>query len=339
MNLKKTLFLSSLMMGSMISISSNTWLGIWMGLEMNLLSFIPLMVNEKNLMMNESSIKYFIVQVVASAMLLFSILMIVMKIPVGWEKEGMIPSMMISSSLLIKVGAAPFHLWFPEVMKTSSWINCMILMTWQKIAPMVVLSYCIGKTMFTLATSVSSIILGAIGGLYQTSIRQVMAYSSISHLGWMISSMLISELMWEFYFIIYSTLSSVMVLMFNQSKLYNIGQLFTLSSYSIESKFIIIISMLSLGGMPPLLGFLPKWLIVQTMLENGMTSTVSIMVILTSINIYYYMRISFASIILNSNESMWSANIKPKTFKVVIPMMAIISSLGLVSTTSLISYF
>uniref|UniRef100_E1ABS4 NADH-ubiquinone oxidoreductase chain 2 n=1 Tax=Mekongiana xiangchengensis TaxID=868576 RepID=E1ABS4_9ORTH len=337
MNLNKHLFLSSMMMGSMLSISSNSWFGVWMGLEKDLLSFIPLMVNEKNMMINESSMKYFILQVMAPTMLLFSILMILMKIPVGWEKEEMMPSMMISSSLLIKTGAAPFQFWFPEVMKPSSWINCLIVMTWQKIALMMVMSYCIENPQFISSFSILSIFIGAIGGLNQTSLRQIMVYSSISHLGWLIGSMMVSETLWELYFTIYSTLSSIMILLFNQSNLFIINQMFMLSSYSMEYKFIMILSMMSLGGLPPFLGFLPKWLIIQLTVENSMTLMISTMVILTAINFYYYMQMKFSSIILNNKETPWSMDIQTWKFKIILPMMVMISNLCLISTSSLIS--
>nr|QDP18017.1 NADH dehydrogenase subunit 2 [Sphenacris crassicornis] len=336
MNLSKLLFLSSLMMGSLISISSNSWFGVWMGLEMNLLSFIPLMVNDKNLMINESSIKYFIVQALASTMLLFSILVIMLKLPMmSWGKNA-IPSMMVNSSLMIKMGVAPFHFWFPEVMKTSSWTNCLILMTWQKIAPMMVLSYCIEMKMFIAIIVISSIAIGAMGGLNQTSLSQIMAYSSINHIGWMIGSMLINETLWEFYFIVYSTLSLILVFIFNSSNLSFINQIFMSTKNKTEIKFMMMTSLLSLGGLPPFLGFLPKWMIIQMMLENNMITLISTMTILTTITLYFYMRVSFTSLILTNSELSWSTDIKTREFKIVMPTMIMISSLGLILTSSLI---
>nr|YP_009024067.1 NADH dehydrogenase subunit 2 [Mekongiella kingdoni]ADZ56300.1 NADH dehydrogenase subunit 2 [Mekongiella kingdoni] len=334
-NLNKLLFLSSTMAGSMISISSNSWFGVWMGLEINLLSFIPLMVNDKNPMINESSIKYFIVQAVASAMLLFSILVIMLSFPMGGEKK-LVPSMMINSSLLIKIGATPFHFWFPEVMKASSWKNCLGLSTWQKMAPMMGMSYCIESKLFITSIVISSIFMGAMGGLNQTSLRQIMAYSSISHLGWMISSMMISETMWEMYFLIYVILSAIMTIFFNQSNLFFVNQIFMSSSGKTEIKFFMILSLLSLGGLPPFLGFLPKWMIIQMMVENSMTLLVATMVMLTTITLYYYIRISFTSMVLANSETSWSIDIKSWKSKITLLTMVMISSLGLISTTSLI---
>nr|QNJ59961.1 NADH dehydrogenase subunit 2 [Aidemona azteca] len=337
-NSTKLLFLSTLMMGTILSISSNSWFGVWMGLEINLLSFIPMLANNKNTMMNESSIKYFIVQAMASTMLLFSILLIQMKYPMSWESE-LIPSMMISSSLLLKIGAAPFHFWFPEVMGASSWINCLTLMTWQKIAPMMVLSYCIQLSTFMFTITIFSIIIGALGGLNQTSLRQLLAYSSISHLGWMISSLVVSENVWELYFIIYSLLSLIMVLLFKQMNLFFLNQIYTSTNMKTEIKFIMFLSLLSLGGLPPFLGFLPKWIVMQSLIENNMTIMMTIMIMLTTITLYYYMRISFSALILSYSENSWSMMNIPSKKSFILPMTVMISTLGLMLTSMFISLY
>nr|WSP02121.1 NADH dehydrogenase subunit 2 [Gesonula punctifrons] len=334
-NSNKLLFLSTLLMGTILSISSNSWFGVWMGLEINLLSFIPLLSNNKNMMVNESSIKYFIVQALASTMLLLSILMIQMKYPMNWEKE-LIPMMMISSSLLLKIGAAPFHFWFPEIMGASTWINCIILMTWQKIAPMMILSYCIKMSTFFFSIIILSIFIGAIGGLNQTSLRQIMAYSSISHLGWMISSLIVSEKNWELYFIIYSTLSVILVMMFKKMNIFMINQIYLNSNMSPEIKYIMMLTLLSIGGLPPFLGFLPKWLVIQSLIEMGLSTVTIIMVVLTTITLYYYMRISFSSLIMSYTENSWFMEIKPKKMNSMLMMATMISSMGLLLTSSLI---
>nr|YP_009740771.1 NADH dehydrogenase subunit 2 [Sinopodisma wudangshanensis]QID03759.1 NADH dehydrogenase subunit 2 [Sinopodisma wudangshanensis] len=334
-NSTKLLFLSTLMMGTILSISSNSWFGVWMGLEINLLSFIPMLANNKNMMMNESSIKYFVVQAMASTMLLFSILFIQMKYPMSWEME-LIPSMMVSSSLLLKIGAAPFHFWFPEVMGTSTWINCLTLMTWQKIAPMMVLSYCIQLSTFMFIITISSIIIGALGGLNQTSLRQILAYSSISHLGWMISSLTVSENVWEMYFIIYSLLSVIMVLLFKKMNLFFLNQIYSSTNMKTEIKFMMFLSLLSLGGLPPFLGFLPKWIVMQSLVENNLTILMTIMVMLTMITLYYYMRISFSALIMSYSENSWSMTNKFNKTSFTLTMTVMISTLGLMSTSILV---
>nr|AAZ04137.1 NADH dehydrogenase subunit 2 [Oxya chinensis] len=334
-NSTKLLFLSTLLMGTILSISSNSWFGIWMGLEINLLSFIPMLTNNKNSMINESPIKYFIIQAMASTMLLFSIILIQLKY-MSWEKE-IIPSMLISSSLLLKIGAAPFHFWFPEVMGTSEWLNCFMLMTWQKIAPMMILSYCIQLTNFIFIIVILSIIIGAMGGLNQTSLRHLLAYSSISHLGWMISAMISSENIWEIYFIIYSLMSLILVFMFKQAKLFFLNQIYTASNMKTEIKFMMFLSLLSIGGLPPFIGFLPKWMVMQSLMEMNMTSLMVIMVMLTMVTLYYYLRISFSALIMSYSENSWSFNFMSNKFNfTLLSMTVMISTMGLMSTSTLI---
>nr|YP_009364875.1 NADH dehydrogenase subunit 2 [Aiolopus thalassinus]ARJ31497.1 NADH dehydrogenase subunit 2 [Aiolopus thalassinus] len=337
-NSMKLLFLSSLMMGTILSISSNSWMGIWMGLEINLLSIIPMLTDNNNKMINESSIKYFIIQAMASTMLLMSILLIQMKFSMWWEEEN-IPSMMIMSSMLMKIGAAPFHFWLPEVMSSSSWMNCLLLMTWQKIAPMVVMSYCIKMSIFTFMVITLSIIVGAIGGLNQTSLRQIMAYSSISHLGWMISSMIISENVWELYFYIYVVLNTIMIMTFKMMNLFFLNQLYLNNNMKMEIKFMMILSLLSLGGMPPMLGFLPKWIVIQSLIDNNMTTMMLIMIALTTITLYYYMRISFSAIIMSYNENSWMMSMKGKKTSMIMPIMSIMSTMGLICTSSILLFY
>nr|YP_009024041.1 NADH dehydrogenase subunit 2 [Pacris xizangensis]ADZ56248.1 NADH dehydrogenase subunit 2 [Pacris xizangensis] len=338
-NNKKLLFLSTLMMGTIVSISSNSWLGVWMGLEINLLSLIPMLTNNKNEMMNESAIKYFIVQAMASTMLLFSILLIQIKYnTISWEKQ-MIPSMMIESSLLLKIGAAPFHFWFPEVMGVSSWINCLILMTWQKIAPLMILSYCIQLSIFIFLVNILSIFIGAMGGLNQTSLRLILAYSSISHLGWMIGSLIVSENVWELYFLIYTLLSLIMILLFKSMNLFMLNQIYSANSVKTEIKFMMFLSLLSLGGMPPFIGFLPKWIVIQLLIENNMTTLMTAMVVLTTITLYYYLRISFSALILSYTENSWSSGIKNEKMMTVLTTMVMFSTMGLICSSNLISFY
>nr|YP_010040989.1 NADH dehydrogenase subunit 2 [Eclipophleps carinata]QOZ41923.1 NADH dehydrogenase subunit 2 [Eclipophleps carinata] len=337
-NSTKLLFLSMLLMGTILSISSNSWFGVWMGLEINLLSITPMLANSMNMMMNESAIKYFIVQAMASTMLLFSILLIQMKYMIWWNNQ-MVPLMMVWSGLLLKIGAAPFHFWFPEVMGASSWINCLILMTWQKIAPMLVLSYCVKSTMFIFLINILSISIGAMGGLNQTSLRKILAYSSISHLGWMVGSLVVSENVWELYFVIYSLLSLILVFMFKSMNLFSLNQIYSTNNMKTEIKFTMFLSLLSLGGLPPFLGFLPKWIVIQLLIENNMITLMTIMVVLTTITLYYYLRISFSALILSYTENSWSTSIKTEKMMLILPFLVTISTMGLTCSSNLISLY
>nr|YP_010725879.1 NADH dehydrogenase subunit 2 [Nihonogomphus lieftincki]WDY83481.1 NADH dehydrogenase subunit 2 [Nihonogomphus lieftincki] len=300
LNISSLLFLMSLMTGTLISISSSTWIGTWMGLEMNLLSFIPLMSKNKTPYENESSMKYFLVQAIASILFLLSILLASM---MDFDYTEYMNYLM-SSALLMKMGAAPFHFWFPGVMEGLNWMNCLILMTWQKIAPFIILSYKLNMSLFFIVIIILCVIVGSIGGLNQISLRKLMAYSSISHLGWMISAMLISTNYWIMYFIIYVLLNMAVTYIFNNQSLFQLSQTYYNNSDTMI-KFSMFISMLSLGGLPPFLGFLPKWIVIQNMVIMNYILLVLIMVMTTLITLYFYLRVMFGAFMFMNQDTTW----------------------------------
>nr|UPX88434.1 NADH dehydrogenase subunit 2 [Exorista larvarum] len=335
-NSSKIMFLSILMMGTLISISANSWLSTWMGLEINLLSFIPLMSDNK-LMSSESSLKYFLIQALASSVLLFSIILFLLnsnKINSNYLME-----MMIFSSLLLKSGSAPFHFWFPNVMEGLSWMNALILMTWQKIAPLMLISYIIYKPLMIISIILSSMI-GALGGLNQTSLRKLMAYSSINHLSWMLSAMYMSNILWMIYFLFYSFLTFMMIFLFNMFKISHMNQLFSLFFYSKSMKFFLFFNLLSLGGLPPFLGFFPKWMVIQSLTINNQLFLLMIMILMTLITLYFYIRLTYSAFMLNYYENNWMNNSTYKSMNMKIFMMfSFISSFSLFLITSLYFLF
>nr|UQJ73499.1 NADH dehydrogenase subunit 2 [Diamesa sp. 1XL] len=304
-NSYKLLFFITLMSGTLITISSTSWFGAWMGLEINLLSFIPLMMNTNNLLSSEASLKYFLTQALASSILLFGVIFFFMLS--NWSNPSLInyTNLLIASSLLLKSGAAPFHFWFPSVMEGLSWNNSLILMTWQKIAPMIILSYCLNNNFFIIVI-VLSIFIGSLGGLNQTSLRKLMAFSSINHLGWMVAGMMNSENLWMIYFMFYGFLSMAIIFMFNNFKLFNINQMFGLFNSNSIVKFLMFLSLLSLGGLPPFMGFLPKWLIIESLISLNMFFLLTLMVTFTLITLFFYLRICYAAFLLNHNENNWT---------------------------------
>nr|YP_010728489.1 NADH dehydrogenase subunit 2 [Polypedilum heberti]WEF49730.1 NADH dehydrogenase subunit 2 [Polypedilum heberti] len=306
-NSYKMLFMTMLFLGTLISICSSSWFSVWMGLEINLLSFIPLMMKMNNLYSSESSLKYFLTQALASSVLLFFIIMFSMLTLKYMYKFNSIMNIIFSSCFMMKVGMAPFHFWFPIVMEGLNWINNLLLMTWQKIAPIIMLSYCMNFYFFIFSILLS-IIIGSINGLNQTSLRKLMAYSSISHLSWMLMGILNNQNIWMIYFIFYCFLSLSIVLIFNNFKFFNLNQIFSFLNFKNLIKTIIFIPFLSLGGLPPFLGFFPKWIIIEYMVSMNYMFLLILLLYFTLITLYFYLRISYSSFLLNYNEMNWNFN-------------------------------
>nr|YP_010263720.1 NADH dehydrogenase subunit 2 [Oyamia seminigra]UIX54775.1 NADH dehydrogenase subunit 2 [Oyamia seminigra] len=341
-NPTKLLFLCTLISGSIISISSNSWFGAWIGLEINLLSFIPLMTNSSNLLSTEASLKYFLTQALASATLLFTVVFaaLMYSYPNSLISPNLFLNTLINSSLLLKMGAAPFHFWFTGVMEGLSWMNGFLLLTWQKIAPLMLLSYNLSLNMFTVFVIISSIMIGSLGGLNQTSLRKIMAYSSINHLGWLTSAMIMSESIWNTYFITYSFLTATIIFMLNTYKISHLNQAFSLNSLSPVIKFSLFSSLLSLGGLPPFLGFMPKWMVIQNLTETDMKITAVIMVVMTLLTLFYYLQVSFSAFTLTYTENLWNTPTTTMNFSFYWTIiLTSISTLGLLICSMIFHIF
>nr|AVN67624.1 NADH dehydrogenase subunit 2 [Paratemnopteryx couloniana] len=333
------LFLMTLISGIMISISSNSWLGAWMGLEINLLSFIPIMSSNENIYTTEASLKYFLIQALASSVLLFSIISKVLMENMFSMFSSTLNSIILMTPLLLKSGAAPFHWWFPSVMEGLTWMNCFILMTIQKLTPLILISYEIKITIFSIIIIISSILIGAIGGYNQTSIRKILTYSSINHMGWMLSAMLMGQNFWMMYFVIYSLLTLTIIMIINPFQISFINQTFLMNNNKPTMNFLLFSSLLSLGGLPPFLGFLPKWIIIQIMADNNMYTLITIMTVMSLVTLYYYLRISYSSFIILHAEPSWNIQMyNAKTFNLTI-LMSTMSLMGLIMCTTVYSIF
>nr|YP_010326934.1 NADH dehydrogenase subunit 2 [Actinotia intermediata]UNP54186.1 NADH dehydrogenase subunit 2 [Actinotia intermediata] len=328
-NSNKMFFLFILFFSTLISISSNSWFGCWIGLEINLLSFIPLISNSNNLLATEASLKYFLTQSIASINFLFTILikMIFMK---NFEMDNFI-SIMMNSSMLMKMGSTPFHFWFPNIIEGLSWFNSFILMTWQKITPMIILSYYLNKN-FIIIIILMNIIIGAIGGLNQTSLRKLMAFSSINNLGWMISSIMISETLWFFYIFMYSFMISMMCFLFYILNMYFINQMF-INNMNFFIKINLLINFLSLGGLPPFIGFFPKWIIINFLINNKMYLLVFIFIMMSLVMLFFYIRITYSAFMFNYIKMKWFKIFIKNNYFLMINFFSFISISGMIIST------
>nr|URH16489.1 NADH dehydrogenase subunit 2 [Neotermes castaneus] len=304
-NPTKILLSTTLIGGILISISSNSWLGAWMGLEVNLMSFIPLMSSQENIYTTEASLKYFIIQALASSTLLFLVMMKALSSQ-DMPLNGEMYEYAIMVPLLLKMGAAPTHWWFPSVMEGLSWTNCLLMMTVQKAAPMMLISYLMKMNVLTSSFILASVIVGALGGMNQTSLRKMLTYSSINHTGWMLAASTGGDNLWVLYFMIYSLLTSTVTTITKSFNISFINQVITANSKTTIS-FMLFTALLSLGGLPPFIGFLPKWIVIQTMITNNlMTFIMTTMVVMSLVTLYYYLRMCYSSFMILHSEVKWS---------------------------------
>nr|ATN23491.1 NADH dehydrogenase subunit 2 [Lema sp. EMHAU-15071010] len=299
-NFNKLLFFMTMMFGIILAISSYSWLGIWMGLEINLLSILPLMANSNNIYPSESALKYFISQVISSIFLLFSLILMMKTFELLINKTLYL-EILFDSALLTKMGAAPFHFWFPEVMEGLNWSMNLIMLTIQKIAPMIILMY-FCNYYFIILIILTSAMISSFLGLNQFSLRKIMAYSSINHLAWMLSALMYSNMLWLMYFIIYSISTLSIVMIFNKLNIYITKQLYNICEINKSLMILIILIFFSLGGIPPLLGFLPKWFIIMNLINYNQYLISFMLILFTLIVFSFYLRLILLPLIFSKNE-------------------------------------
>nr|UGS80204.1 NADH dehydrogenase subunit 2 [Dagualachesilloides caliensis] len=319
------LFISMTFISTLISISSSSWISVWMGMEINMISFIPLMIVTKNIFSNESALKYFLIQASSSALFLMTSLLnsfFMINMTNFYMNSSIMHMMMVP--LMIKLGAAPFHQWFINIIQGLSWMTSYFLMTWQKIAPIFILTYIYNKNMLIILFIIMSVFIGSIGGLSQVFLKKILAFSSVNHLGWMLSAIMISKNILYSYILFYMfTNAFVMYLFF----INNINQFNQINSTNFW--FPLSISLFSLGGLPPFIGFLPKLLLIKNLVNNNMLITL-ILVLSSLITLFFYLRLSFKIFTLKSSTQKWINLFSHKNMCVYMyTLFLMISSLGM----------
>jgi NADH-ubiquinone oxidoreductase chain 2 len=231
------------------------------------------------------------------------------------------------SALLIKIGAAPFHFWFPEIIEGMSWNNTLILLTWQKIAPITIFIYIKPALIFLLSIIIWSIIIRGIFGLNQISIRKILVYSSINHIGWIILPIAYNEIVWFYYIIIYIIINFNIIIILKIINISNLNQI-NIINKKLNIKILFILNFLSLGGIPPLIGFIPKWITIQIIIQNNLFLLSLIIIIITIITLYFYTRITLSTLTLTTEENFWIKK-KLRSFIIIFLNIITISSLFL----------
>nr|AGL76327.1 NADH dehydrogenase subunit 2 [Ambystoma californiense] len=338
-----SIIMSSLATGTVLTLASNHWFMAWMGLELNTLAIIPLMTKTHHPRATEAATKYFLMQALASAMILFSSTMNAWFMG-EWEITNMshpISTTMLTIGLAMKLGIAPFHMWLPDVLQGLNLFTCLILSTWQKIAPMVLMIqiYSQLNTNLLIVMAILSTTIGGWGGLNQTQLRKIMAYSSIAHLGWMTLVLCFMPSLTLLNLTMYMMMTTVMFMMFMNTMSTTINKLAMSWLKNPVMAASMMIVLMSLGGLPPTTGFMPKWLIIQEMTKQNLTAITTIIALSSLLSLFFYLRMSYSISLTTSPNisntfSVWRQNNKNQTF---MSMMIILSTLMLPITPTLIN--
>nr|UGS80373.1 NADH dehydrogenase subunit 2 [Lachesilla pedicularia] len=293
------LFLILTMVSSIFAISTFSWFSAWMGLELNLLSFVPLLIEQKNSSSNESALKYFLVQAMASSLFITLSLMNTFSF-FSFSIFDYQNFNLLMIPLIIKLGAAPFHPWFITLMNKLNWYKAFLLATWQKIAPLCIFNYLNLNMNLVMSIAFLSLFVGAIGGLTQTMMQKILAFSSVSHLGWLLTTTLLSKQILSIYFIMYMLMNMLLFTFLYYNNIFHFNQ-----NLSQTQLLCFSIGLLSLSGLPPFIGFLPKWMVVQNLILSKYLILSFILIAATLITLIFYIRLILNFSLLLSSSPKW----------------------------------
>lgn len=326
MPISSILFFSSLVLGTITSLTAPNWLIAWLGIEINLLSFIPLItfhalgpLTDKT----NAACKYFIAQATGSVLFLLA--------PAVWTTPwARLAPVFIIISLITKAGIAPIFQWFPSTLAALNWFSASILLTWQKLTPLLILFTAdLPPAIITplLLLRGLNAITGAVNGLAQTQLRPLLAFSSIAHIGWMLALSTMSSAAATGYLFCYILIVLPLLILFVSRRVSSPKTLPSLKALSPVQLFLSTTLLLNLAGLPPLGGFCLK--AARLAILGPAFPIISLILIFSSVaTLGFYINVSLLSLV-TAFESI--SPLKPATS----PLIGLILSLGTLAAIAL----
>jgi len=314
------LILSSIL-GMMVMISSNDLIVFYIGLELQSLAlYVLASFNRDNLLSSESGVKYFVLSALSSGLLLYGCSLIYgfsnstnfieISTNISNIKYGLsFGIVFILVGLSFKISVVPFHMWAPDVYQGSPTSVTMIFAILPKIAALTVfirflyepfVSIIDQWQMIIIFLSIASMIFGAIAAIGQRNLKRLIAYSSISHMGYTLAGLTTGTNEGIQSSIIYITIylfmnlalfSCLFMMRRNENYLENIEDLSGLSKNHPLLSFSMLIILFSLAGIPPLAGFFAKFYVFMAVIEQSMYFLATVGLLSTVIASFYYLRI------------------------------------------------
>ncbi len=311
--------------GMVVLASSTDMIMIFLGIEIISISlYILAGVRRKDIKSNEAALKYFLLGAFATGFLLYGMALIYgstgstkLAIISKVISEGQIisePLMLMGVVLLIigfsfKVAAVPFHMWAPDVYQGAPTPVTAFMAVGPKAASLAAFYRIMTEAMPELSysweillciVSVLSMFIGNLGAIMQTNIKRLIAFSSVSHVGYLLiaiiakSSLSSSSLMFymlTYAFMIFGVFGIVILLGKKGEENLEIENYSGLAYKHPIIALTMTIFLLSLGGLPPLAGFVAKFYIFSAALKEGYLILVIIAVLNSAISFYYYLKV------------------------------------------------
>nr|AEW46259.1 NADH dehydrogenase subunit 2 [Gehyra dubia] len=289
------ILITSLSTSTIITMTSHHWLLAWLGLELNTLSILPMIMKPHHPRATEATTKYFLVQALAAATILLGSTMNAWQTGHWAITNSTTSTTIITLAVMLKLGVAPTHLWYPEVIQGTTINTAFMISTWQKLAPMTLLYMMYNNlpTNLMLSIGLLSTLIGGWAGMNQTQTRKIMAHSSIAHMGWLMIAMTLSPQLTTLTLLIYMITTAAMFISLNNSTAKTITDMGTTWSSSPSMTTLTLLTLTSLGGLPPLTGFMPKLLILNELTTNSMIPMATTLALASLPSLFFYIRMAY----------------------------------------------
>jgi len=310
--------------GMMIMVSGQSMLTLYVGLELLSLSLYALVALDRDHhLATEAAMKYFVLGALASGMLLYGMSMIygmtgslnisdinhVLMNGSGIHAVLVLGLVFIVAGLAFKLGAVPFQMWVPDVYEGSPTAVTMLISSVPKLAAFAFVIRLLAQSLQTMAVdwqqmllimAVLSIVIGNVTAIAQTNLKRMLAYSTISHVGFVLLGLMsasgngyISALFYIASYVVMTLAGFGIILLLSRKgfEAQNLSDLKGLNQRSPWVAFLMLIVMFSMAGIPPTLGFYAKFAVLQAALQAGFLWVVVFAVLMAVIGAFYYLRV------------------------------------------------
>ena len=308
-------------LGMFVMVSSNNLIGLYLGIELQSLSlYVLAALNRESVKSTEAGVKYFVLGALSSGLLLYGCSLIYgftgstnyFVIAEKFTSGNLALSfglVFILVGLAFKISAVPFHMWTPDVYEGSPTSVTAFFALAPKVAgfgAIIRILYVAFGNVFLewqsilIFISIGSMILGAVAAIGQTNIKRLMAYSSISHMGYGLAGLttginegISASILYIFLYVVMNIGSFVCILLMKRKNIYleNIRDLSGLSKNHPIIAFSFTVILFSLAGIPPLAGFFAKFYVFMAVIKSNLFALAIIGLITSVISAFYYLRI------------------------------------------------
>ena len=312
------------MLGMMVMVSGQNFLSIYMGLELLSLCLYALVALDRdNPRATESAMKYFVLGALASGMLLYGMSMLygvtgsLDLSQVNSAIQNGVPDravlilglVFVVAGLAFKLGAAPFHMWLPDVYHGAPTGVTMFIGSVTKIAAFAFVMRLLVQGLqgmvhdwqgMLVIMAVLSITIGNITAIAQTNLKRMLAYSAISHIGFLLLGILsgslngfIASMFYIAAYVLMTLGGFGMILLLSRAgfEAEELNDLRGLNARNPWYAFLMLLLVFSMAGIPPTIGFYAKFAVLQAALQAGFVGLVVFAVLMAVIGAFYYLRV------------------------------------------------